>query len=702
MAISGEKPAAHAQPRTGTRRFVSWGCAFAAAVGLAVCGGWILNIEWLTKVGIPGDNVVRLPTGLCFIIAALGILFSLRERTSWAVAYALRLMCAWFITGVGFVMLADHIIPDRYFDLAWWVDPAVYRTSFNTALALVTLGLSLMSPPSGEHRAWAWASRARRGGGTGASMERVVEGWEWWLCQGCAILAMLVGYIAMIGHLYNAEFLYHFAHQVNMSFPAALTVFVLGLCSLLREPDAAVAAEISSGMNGGKLLRWLATVAAVIVPLMGLVRLRAQQAGLVDLELGLALNTALGVVFIALAVWVAARRLNYAEAHQHFAQDELRRLNASLEGRVRDRTKELRISEGHFRLLADTAPALIWMTDALSRYIYLNKACMEFHGGGALAVAVKAWFRPLHPEDAPLEQRAAAQAKEDRHPYELQMRVLRNDGAYRWVHERGVPRFTPEGEFIGFIGACVDVTDSQLAKEELADALEKREEALLRERSLRRELDHRVRNNLASLLGLVSFYEQEASSQPVADVSRTLREKIRAMKDVHEVISKAGGRMVRLHDLLTRLLGAMVPDERRGDVTIGADVPVFIQATQASAFAMIFQELTTNSFKHGALSARIGKVGISWLIEDALAPDVQRVRLEWTETRAPGAKSVGDVLHDDAQSGTGLRLIEGFARSDLQGDCRFSGDSTSWRCTLWAAIYSDGAMPHAAGDPART
>jgi two-component sensor histidine kinase len=162
-------------------------------------------------------------------------------------------------------------------------------------------------------------------------------------------------------------------------------------------------------------------------------------------------------------------------------------------------------------------------------------------------------------------------------------------------------------------------------------------------------------------------------------VASTLKGKIRAMKEVHDVIAKGGGTSVDLSHLLTRLLNAMVPDERRQSVRVSAGPTVNLKAQQASALAIIIQELTTNCFKHGALGQQFGSVEIRW----DYSHEVRQLELKWIETQQQSG-SAGPK--PDPEGGMGLTLIDGFARSDLRGSCAFARSGNIWTCSLKAVL----------------
>ena len=125
----------------------------------------------------------------------------------------------------------------------------------------------------------------------------------------------------------------------------------------------------------------------------------------------------------------------------------------------------LRESEERFRIVADAAPVLIWMSGVAGLCTFFNKAWLEFTGRTLKQEMGHGWREGVHPND--LQRLNTYRAAFDaRKPLVMQYRLRRNDGEYRWISDQGVPRNDPQGRFAGYIGSCVDVTE--LLKKEKA------------------------------------------------------------------------------------------------------------------------------------------------------------------------------------------------------------------------------------------
>ncbi|MEA5624418.1 PAS domain S-box protein [Nostoc sp. UHCC 0251] len=133
----------------------------------------------------------------------------------------------------------------------------------------------------------------------------------------------------------------------------------------------------------------------------------------------------------------------------------------------------LRESEARFRHLADTAPVLVWMSGTDKLCNYFNKPWLDFTGRTLEQEMGNGWTEGVHPDDFQRCLDTYTNAFDARQKFQMEYRLRCNDGEYRWVFDSGVPRFAPTGEFLGYIGSCVDIHDRNLAQETLRDSEER-------------------------------------------------------------------------------------------------------------------------------------------------------------------------------------------------------------------------------------
>ena len=130
----------------------------------------------------------------------------------------------------------------------------------------------------------------------------------------------------------------------------------------------------------------------------------------------------------------------------------------------------LRESELRFRTTANGAPVLIWMSGPDKRCTWFNQRWLDFVGRAIEQELGDGWCDNLHPADFDRVLDTYHAAFDARRPYELEFRLQRDDGAWRWLLERGTPNFGPSGEFEGFLGTCIDITEHRETVEALRES----------------------------------------------------------------------------------------------------------------------------------------------------------------------------------------------------------------------------------------
>ena len=129
----------------------------------------------------------------------------------------------------------------------------------------------------------------------------------------------------------------------------------------------------------------------------------------------------------------------------------------------------LRESEARFRLVTDTAPVMIWMSGVDKLCVYFNRRWLDFRGRSHDEEAGNGWLSGVHPDDRRRYLDTYGAAFDSRSTFELEYRLRRADGEFRWIADCGTPRFDTAGVFCGYIGSCLDVTDRKTAEQRLRE-----------------------------------------------------------------------------------------------------------------------------------------------------------------------------------------------------------------------------------------
>ena len=267
--------------------------------------------------------------------------------------------------------------------------------------------------------------------------------------------------------------------------------------------------------------------------------------------------------------------------------------------------KALRESEERFRLVANTAPVMIWMSGTDMLCTYLNQAWLDFTGRSLEQELGNGWTEGLYPGDLERWLDVETKAVERRESYQMEYRVRRRDGEYRWILQSGVPRFNPDGSFAGYIGSAIDITERKLAEEAIALMSQKLIRAQEEERTrLARELHDDINQRLALLaLNLESLKQSLPSS-----AAKLRQEIIAASKEVVDLGSDVQALSHHLHSSKLELLGLAAAatgfcrelSERQG-VQIhfhSEDVPKDLSPEISLCLFRVLQEALQNAIKH--------------------------------------------------------------------------------------------------------
>ncbi|MGG5811860.1 PAS domain S-box protein [Falsiroseomonas sp. CW058] len=145
--------------------------------------------------------------------------------------------------------------------------------------------------------------------------------------------------------------------------------------------------------------------------------------------------------------------------------EALRRGFVEAEAAIAARGAALAESEARFRAMADSAPAMVWATDAAGRCTYVSRPWRDFTGQSEEEGLGLGWLDAVHPEDRDKVREAFLAATARAEPYRVELRLRRAaDGGWATVIDAAMPRLGPGGEFLGFIGSAVDISDRVAAE----------------------------------------------------------------------------------------------------------------------------------------------------------------------------------------------------------------------------------------------
>ena len=307
----------------------------------------------------------------------------------------------------------------------------------------------------------------------------------------------------------------------------------------------------------------------------------------------------------------------------------------------------VRESEERFRLVANTAPVMIWMagTDRLCNY--LNQPWLEFTGRPLEEQLGNGWAEGVHKEDLKHCLDTYSHAFDRRESLAMEYRVRRHDGEYRWIVDIGVPRFNPDGSFAGYIGSCLDITDRKLAEDALANVGRRLIEAHEEERTwIARELH----DDIAQRIALIAVELERCDDQTpgsLVDLHKNLTLVWQRVSDLGKDVQELSH---RLHSSKLEYLGLVsaaksycheFSEQRSVRIEFKySDIPASIPKEISLCLFRVLQEALQNAVKHSAdhnftVELRGSNEGITLKVTDS------GIGFDW----------------QDAMSGRGLGLI---------------------------------------------
>jgi PAS domain S-box-containing protein len=322
---------------------------------------------------------------------------------------------------------------------------------------------------------------------------------------------------------------------------------------------------------------------------------------------------------------------------------------------LRRTTDLLRESKHRLQLALDAAHLGLWQYDLHSSVILWDKRIQQIVDIPHDKARLEEYLERIHPDDRErfLEVRNSALDLSDPKPYANEYRIVRRDGAVRWVQSYGLAYFEDTGlmrRVVSFVGATQDITERK-----------EREE---KEHLLMREINHRAKNMLSVV---ASIAHQTAARNPDDFVAR-FSERIQALSANQDLLVQSAWSGVEIADLVRAQL-AHFADLIGSRITVQGP-ELRLTPASAQAIGLALHELATNAGKYGALSTDKGRVEIFWATADGI------FTMSWIECDGPPVSA-------PQQHGFGSVVMEEMTERSLGGNVRldYAPSGVTWRLT---------------------
>ena len=324
----------------------------------------------------------------------------------------------------------------------------------------------------------------------------------------------------------------------------------------------------------------------------------------------------------------------------------------------------LRASERRLSLATSAAGLGVWDRDLdTGALVYSDQAKAIYGFSLDQAVTYEMTVACIHPDDldsmAALYLRAVDPALKEQHPYDF--RIIRGDGSVRWVQVHGEAMFEMRGGVetaVRYVGTIQDVTDATLAAQ--------------RQTFLMHELNHRVKNTLASVQSIAHLTLR--AGHDIEDGRAQLTARLVALAGAHDILTRENWEAANLADIVA---AAVEPYDAGGGRFRIEGPPVRIAPKAAVTMALALHELVTNAVKYGALSADGGTVSIAWRLESVA--ESERLILDWREADGP-------PVTPPTRMGFGVRLLQHGLVTEFGGEARLTFEPSGLICRIEAPL----------------
>ncbi|MFN4325665.1 MAG: PhnD/SsuA/transferrin family substrate-binding protein [Azonexus sp.] len=382
-------------------------------------------------------------------------------------------------------------------------------------------------------------------------------------------------------------------------------------------------------------------------------------------------GTALGLIVLLLALVIRRNQALSALTHS-----------------LRDKEETQRQLLARLNTVANASPALFWTAGLDKGCDWFNQRWLEFTGRSMEQELGNGWAEGVHPDDYDRCLATYVRAFDARQPFSMEYRLRHRDGTFRWLLDRGLPRYDADGQFIGYIGSCLDISEEkamQLALKELNASLEERVAARTAELAAARDaaeagsraksaflanMSHELRTPMNGVMGMIELAKRRMTDPTGLDqLDKAQRSATRLLSLINDILdlSKIEAERMALEDIpfdlqqsVEHVLSTLGPGAAEKGLRLERDIPTALLATPLSGDPLRLGQILLNLIGNAIKFTERGTVTLR-LVAVAETPTQVQVRFEVSDT--------GIGISPEAQE----RLFSDFEQADNSMTRRYGG-----------------------------
>jgi PAS domain S-box-containing protein len=429
--------------------------AISTIAGVLVIIGWLTGNQLLKGV-LPGLPVMKFNTAVCFVLTGVSLyLITTKYKPSYYIQTGLSLI---IIAIVAITFVAPALGINTGID-EWFIKdttPRVFvnripgRMAATTGFCFLLTSLSFIAIPLAKKNIKIAAQYALH-------------------------IVTLISFISILGYIYKMPDFYTLSFFSSMALNTAVLLFTLSVTASFVNYTLGFTGLFTGQRMGSIMARNLFPLIAIVVILLGMLRMEMHLKNMVSVNFGIALFATSFILASLLLISITAKYLNKVDAKRKLAEAALKEFNTVLGKKVAEKTKELQQITERLSLATKGSNIGIWDWDIEKNILTWDEKMYELYGinEADFSGAYDAWVSGLHPEDREAGNRAIENSIIGKKEFNIEFRVVWPDASVHYIKANALIQRNEAGKAIRMVGTNVDITQQKLQFEQIQQSEEK-------------------------------------------------------------------------------------------------------------------------------------------------------------------------------------------------------------------------------------